>query len=68
MALVDYLIFWTGGNAMQIDRIFRSSALMRAKWDRRQSGKTYGAITIDKCLSTYTGEFYNPQYHRKEAR
>lgn len=68
MALVDHLIFWTGGNASQVDRLFRGSALMRPKWDRRQSGRTYGAITIDKCLATYTGGFYNAQYHRKEAR
>lgn len=31
MALVDYFIFWTGGNTTQIDRLFRDSALMRPK-------------------------------------
>ncbi|MBU3810939.1 MAG: hypothetical protein H9893_04720 [Candidatus Niameybacter stercoravium] len=68
MALVDYLIFWTGGSSTQIDRLFRESALMRSKWDRRQSGRTYGEITINKCLSTYTGGFYNPHYYKGGAK
>lgn len=34
-----------------IDRLFRMSALMRSKWDRRHSsdGRTYGQMTIDKA-------------------
>lgn len=68
MALVDYLIFWTGGSSTQIDRLFRESALMRPKWNRRQSGRTYGEITINKCLSTYTGGFYNPHYYKGGAK
>ena len=64
MALIDLLIFWTRGDAAQIDRLFRSSALMREKWDRRQSGTTYGQITINKALRTYRGDFYNPQYYK----
>lgn len=63
MALVNILIFWTGGNAGQIDRIYRSSSLMRDKWNRRQSGSTYGQITINKCLRTYSGSFYNKNYY-----
>ena len=65
MALVDYLIFWTGGNTTQIDRLFRSSALMRPKWDRRQCGTNYGALTIDKCIRTYSGDYYNPHYYKE---
>ena len=57
MALCSHLAFWTGGNAMQMDRLFRASGLMREKWDRPQSGSTYGAITIrnaiQKCSETY---------------
>lgn len=65
MALVNLLIFWTNGNRAQIDRIFRSSALMRDKWDRRQSGRNYGEITISKCLNTYTGSFYDGNFYKK---
>ena len=63
MALINMLIFWTGGNAAQIDRLYRSSSLMRPKWDRRQSGSTYGQMTINKCLRTYRGSFYNGNYY-----
>jgi primase-polymerase (primpol)-like protein len=41
-----------GGDATQIDRLFRRSALYRLKWDRRHSadGRTYGEMTIAKTL------------------
>jgi putative DNA primase/helicase len=56
--LVNKLIFWTAGDAMQIDRLFRQSALMRDKWDRRTGGTTYGRRTIERALNTYRGTFY----------
>ena len=63
MSLINMLVFWTGGNSQQIDRLFRDSALMRPKWDRRQSGSTYGQISINKCLGSYRGSFYNGNYY-----
>ncbi len=30
-----------------MDRLFRQSGLMRDKWDRKQSGTTYGQITLE---------------------
>ncbi len=63
MSLINILIFWTGGNAAQIDRLFRRSALMRYKWDRKQNGSTYGWCTINKCLRTYRGSFYDKNYY-----
>ncbi len=61
MALCNLLAFWTCCDAEKMDAIFRTSGLMREKWDRRQSGTTYGAITIAKavaeCGSTYSPEF-----------
>ena len=57
MALCSHLAFWTGRDAAQMDRLFRASGLMREKWDRPQSGSTYGAITIrnaiGRCSETY---------------
>ena len=53
LALCNLLAFWTGGNAEQVDKIFRSSGLMREKWDRQQSGSTYGSLTVQKALELY---------------
>lgn len=52
MALVSMLAFWCGNVEEQIDRIFRSSGLMRDKWDRRTGDSTYGQITIRNAVST----------------
>jgi primase-polymerase (primpol)-like protein len=46
LALCSMLAFWTGGDAPRIDRLFRASARMRAKWDERRVATTYGARTI----------------------
>ena len=51
IALCNMLAFWTGCDAQKMDAIFRSSGLMRDKWDRAQSGSTYGALTIQKAIS-----------------
>jgi hypothetical protein len=42
LALVSLLAFWTGGDAVRIDALFRSSALMRGKWDAPRGTQTYG--------------------------
>lgn len=58
LALCNSLAFWTGRDVAQMDRLFRASGLMREKWDRRQNGSTYGALTLDKaskeCPNVYT--------------
>ena len=59
LALCNMLAYWTGRDAEQMDRIFRQSGLMRGKWDRKQSGSTYGKLTIkkavDECPRVYSG-------------
>ena len=52
MALVSILSFWCGNVEEQIDRIFRTSGLMRDKWDRQTGDRTYGQITIRNAVST----------------
>jgi len=52
MALCNMLAFWTNKNATQMDRLFRQSGLMRDKWDRPQSGSTYGALTIQNAINS----------------
>lgn len=37
-------------NPAQIDRLFRRSALMRAKWDEQHGELTYGEMTVEKAL------------------
>ncbi|MCD7825515.1 MAG: phage/plasmid primase, P4 family [Clostridiaceae bacterium] len=62
MALLSILSFWCGCDAEQMDRIYRSSALIRKKWDRKQSGSTYGALTIQKVIDHCTA-IYDPVSH-----
>jgi len=66
LALCSALSFWCGGDVEQIDRLFRNSGLMRDKWDRVQSGSTYGRLTIQKALSGMT-DFYKPFGKRASA-
>ena len=61
MALCSLLAFWTGGDATQLDRLFRDSGLMREKWDERHfaDGSTYGEKTVERAIAG-TSEFYEP--------
>ncbi len=53
------LAFWTDRDFIQMDRIFRSSGLMRPKWEEKRGESTYGELTIHKACSlvqeTYRG-------------
>lgn len=61
LALCNHSAFWTGNNADQMDRIFRTSGLMREKWDTKhyEDGRTYGQGTIQEAIrkttETYKG-------------
>lgn len=71
LALASLLAFWTGCNASQMDRLFRSSGLMREKWDRKQSGSTYGQMTIQKAISSCSCTYAaaaDPRQYANEAR
>jgi len=61
MALCALLAFWTGGDASQIDRLFRDSGLYRDKWDEKHyaDGSTYGEKTIERAIDG-TSDFYEP--------
>ena len=67
IAFCNMLAFWTNKDAARMDSLFRQSGLMREKWDRPQSGSTYGALTIQNAIST-TREGYDPQIHSKPER
>ena len=67
MALCDILAFWTARDVGRMDSLFRQSGLMRDKWDRPQSGSTYGAITVQKAADECT-EVYDPRaWHEQRA-
>ena len=59
LALCCILAFCCGKDARQMDRLFRQSGLFRDKWDRPQSGSTYGQITLEKAIAVTT-TVYSP--------
>lgn len=50
LALCSMLAFWCGGDVSCMDAVYRKSGLMRPKWDRKQCGSTYGALTLEKAV------------------
>lgn len=57
MSLATLLAFWCGRDLEQMDRLFRKSCLMRDKWDRQQSGTTYGSITLEKAAASVSNTY-----------
>jgi hypothetical protein len=55
LALCGMLAFWTGGDPGRLDRLFRSSGLMREKWERADYRERTVAAAISSCA-----EFYEP--------
>ncbi len=55
-ALCLKLAFYCGGNVQLIDAVFRTSGLMRDKWDEQRGGQTYGQRTIQQALSKWDGK------------
>lgn len=68
MALCNALAWWTNGDAERVDRLFRLSGLMREKWDRPQSGSTYGALTVQNAVQTRTGGYDPASYQPADSR
>lgn len=64
MALCNMLAFWTGCDAQKMDAMFRASGLMREKWDRKQSGSTYGTLTVQKAIAGCTEVYRGKTDHR----
>jgi primase-polymerase (primpol)-like protein len=66
-ALLCLLAYWTNRDHGRMDRLFRQSGLIRKKWDRPQSGSTWGALEIDKAIAL-TQEGYTTQKPRTGPR
>lgn len=58
-ALCNHLAFWLGRDAGRMDRVFRTSGLMRPKWDERRGETTYGAMTVARAIAD-TPAAYEP--------
>lgn len=60
------LAFWSAKNISQMDRIFRSSALYRKKWDEvhYEDGTTYGRRTLERAIAA-TKETFCPSNKKK---
>jgi primase-polymerase (primpol)-like protein len=64
LALCRELAFWCGGDPARVDRIFRGSGLMRAKWDDTRGGEaTYGTNTLELALAS-ARDHYRPGGHQ----
>lgn len=66
LAFTNMLAYWTAKDDCQMDRIFRSSGLMRAKWDELRGNDTYGDMTIDKSL-VGVKDVYNPSAFKSKV-
>lgn len=66
LALCNHLAFWTQKDEAQMDRIFRTSGLMRDKWDQRRGSMTYGQATIAKAIATCES-VYEPKIAQDDA-
>lgn len=53
LALLNDLAYWTHGDAVRMDSLYRQSGLLRGKWDKRRGVSTYGQLTIAKAIEGY---------------
>jgi len=69
MGFCMMLAFWRRKDIALMDGIFRSSGLMRKKWEQKRGGKSYGQITLEKAIQA-TQTVYEPaaKYEIKIAR
>lgn len=59
LSFCNLLAFWFGADAERMDHVFRTSGLMRPKWDERRGAKTYGRWTLERAVSDCQ-EVYTP--------
>lgn len=58
LALANYLSFWTARDFAQMDEIFRSSELMRPKYDEKHGQATYGVSLLTKAITEQKDVFH----------
>lgn len=60
LSLLNIMAFYCE-DVHQLDRLFRSSACMRDKWDEQRPNGTYGEITLAKAMDGRTAVYSGPQ-------
>lgn len=68
-ALCNHLAFWLDRDPGRMDATFRTSGLMREKWDKKHfsNGSTYGQETVDKAIKGTT-EAYQSRVPKNLAK
>lgn len=66
LAFCNMLAFWCQKDAQKMDNIFRSSGLMRKKWDEQRGQYTYGQKTIQQAI-THCADVYEPQVAKNDT-
>ena len=51
-----------------MDRLFRKSALMRDKWDRKTGDTTYGQLSIQRAIKKVSTIYTGKQESYREGR
>ena len=64
LALCNMLAFYAQGDFDTVDRLFRSSGLMREKWDKLRGLYTYGCKVITQAIDG-ANCFYDPSYNKQ---
>lgn len=67
LGMANILAFWTARDFDQMDRIFRSSGLIRSKWDEKRGKTTYGISTLSKAIND-TSEVYHPKQTKEKPK
>lgn len=67
-ASVVFTLAYYTKNPKQIDRIFRTSGLMRDKWDETHGAQTYGQMTINRALQKVTQQYEPKAKKRREGK
>jgi len=57
LAFANDLSFWTAGDFEKMDEIFRMSAMMRDKYDRKTGKTTYGIGILNKAISESSNHY-----------
>lgn len=60
LAFANDLAFWTAKDFSKMDDIFRSSGLMRDKYDEKHGKTTYGVGLLNKAIAD-VGDTYHPK-------
>lgn len=65
MSFANDLAFWTAKDFGKMDEIFRSSGLMRDKYDEKHGKATYGVGLLNKAIAD-TSRTYQPKEQQKD--